>query len=250
MLPPIALGIAGLRGLERRQRPGSLPRLPAGTPLPAAPRHDPEKPTVAVLLGADLTEITDALGPYEMFARAGVFNVYAVAPERQPTLLSGGLPILPHLSLSELDGRLEGRPPAIVVVPMIPNIASNQNRPLVQWMQRQAARGALMHSWCTGAMALAEAGLLDGLTATAHWGDLARLEKRYPRVKWVRGVHWGGPRKGDHLRRPDVRGGRLASSAVQRRGRRGRPARGPRAAIPELPPRRQPCRDPVHRPAR
>jgi putative intracellular protease/amidase len=190
VLPPLALGVVGLRALERRQHPGLLPRLPAGIALPAPPAHDAGRPTVAVLLGADLTEITDALGPYEMFARAGAFNVYVVAPERQPTLLSGGLPILPHLSLSELDTRLGGAAPAIVVVPMIPNIASRENRPLVEWMQRQAAGGALMHSWCTGAMALAEGGLLDGLTATAHWGDLPRLAERYPRVKWVSGVRW------------------------------------------------------------
>ena len=33
-------------------------------------------------------------------------------------------------------------------------------------------------------------GLLDGQTATAHWGDIPTLEKRYPRVTWVRGVRW------------------------------------------------------------
>jgi hypothetical protein len=145
LTPPIAIGIAGMRWLDRRQHPAPPPRLAASTPLPAVPEHDPGKRTVAVLLGADLTEITDALGPYEMFARAGAFNVYTVASERQPTLLSGGLQILPHLSLAELDARLEGQQPPIVVVPMIPNITSDANLPLVRWMQRQAASGALMH---------------------------------------------------------------------------------------------------------
>jgi hypothetical protein len=76
------------------------------------------------------------------------------------------------------------------VVPNIPNIAAPYNAPVVAWLQRQAARGALIHSWCTGAMTLAHAGLLDGLTATAHWGHLSRLEKAYPRVRWIRGVRW------------------------------------------------------------
>ena len=191
LLPPLAAGALGLRELQQRTRPASLPPLDAArAALVASPAHDSTKPTVAVLLGADVTEIIDALGPYEMFARAGKFNVYAVAPQRRPTLLSGGLRILPHLSLAELDARLAGRPPAIVIVPNIPNIAEAQNRPLVSWMQRQAGAGAIMHSWCTGAMALAEAGLLDGRTATAHWGDLGRLAERYPRVQWVRGVRW------------------------------------------------------------
>jgi AraC family transcriptional regulator, transcriptional activator FtrA len=191
VVPPVVAGALGLRELETRARPALLPRLPAeSTALVAPPPYDPVKPTVAVLLGADVTENIDALGPYEMFARAGKFNVYTVAPERRPTLLSGGLRILPHFSLAELDARLAGRPPAVVIVPNIPNIARAENRPLVAWMQRQAAAGALMHSWCTGAMALAEAGLLDGRTATAHWGDLARLAERYPRVQWVRDVRW------------------------------------------------------------
>jgi AraC family transcriptional regulator, transcriptional activator FtrA len=190
LTPPALLTLRGLRTLDERQRPSPAPRLSPTTVLPAAPVHDPGKRTVVVLLGADVTEMTDALGPYEMFARAGVFNVYAAAPERQPTLLSGGLQILPHHGLAELDAVLGGQPPAIVVVPQIPNIASAPNRPLVDWMRRQATAGALMHSWCTGAMALAEADLLDGLTATAHWGDIDRLVKRYPRVRWVRGVRW------------------------------------------------------------
>ena len=191
LAPPVILSAGGLRELRTRARPAPLARAPAdSTTLVPSPAYDPSKPTVVVLLGADVTEITDALGPYEMFARAGRFNVFAVAPERQPTLLSGGLRILPHFSLAGLDARLEGRTPAVVVVPQIPNIARAENRPLVEWMQRQAAAGALMHSWCTGAMALAEAGLLDDRTATAHWGDLGRLAEQYPRVQWVRGVRW------------------------------------------------------------
>ena len=110
--------------------------------------------------------------------------------ERQPTRLSGGLGILPHFSLAGLESMLAGRALAVVVVPHIPNISSDANRPLVGWMRRQATKGALMHSWCTGAKALAEAGLLDGRTATAHWGDLDALTEEYPRVRWLRGVRW------------------------------------------------------------
>lgn len=187
---PLLVAAVRLTEFGRGELVGRQQPLPAADSAGAAPPYDPTKPTVAIILGADLTEITDALGPYEMFSRAGAFNVYTVAPERRPTLLSGGLRILPHHSLAELEARLGGAPPAIVVVPNIPNIAKVENKPLVEWMKRQAAAGSVMHSWCTGAMALAEAGLLDGLTATAHWGDLSRLAKLYPRVEWVRGVRW------------------------------------------------------------
>jgi AraC family transcriptional regulator, transcriptional activator FtrA len=188
---PLAAALVGFRRLAARDHPEHLsPLLDARLAAAPRPAIDPARPTVVVVLGADLTEITDALGPYEMFARAGRFNVVTAAPERRPTVLSGGLRILPHYSLAEIDARLGDEPPAIVLVPNIPNIAGAQNAELVGWLRRRAAGGAMMHSWCKGAMALAHAGLLDGVTATAHWGDLPKLEKAYPRVHWVRGVRW------------------------------------------------------------
>lgn len=191
LLPPAVVGALGFAALRDRERPALLPPLDAGLAARAPrPAHDPARPTVVVLIGADLTEITDALGPYEMFARARRFNVYLVAPERRPALLSGGLAVLPQLSLAEVEARLGGRPPALVVVPQIPNLDRAENRPLLGWLRRQAAAGATMFSWCTGSRVLAAAGLLDGRTATAHWGDIDRLEREFPRVRWTRGLRW------------------------------------------------------------
>jgi AraC family transcriptional regulator, transcriptional activator FtrA len=188
-LPGLAL-LFGLRTLEQRDHPSLLPPFDSTKAAFASrPVIDRSKATVVVLLGADLTEITDALGPYEMFARAGKYNVITAAPQRQPTRLTGGLRILPHYSLAEVDSIL-GEAERIVVIPNLPNATALINRPVIDWLRQQAAAGALLHSWCKGAMALAETGLLDGRTATAHWGDLAELEKRYPRVTWLRGVRW------------------------------------------------------------
>lgn len=49
-------------------------------------------------------------------------------------------------------------------------------------LARAAARGARMVSICTGAFALAAAGVLDGHRATTHWQYAAALAERFPRV--------------------------------------------------------------------
>src|SRR5687768_2581755 len=118
---PVLAIVAGLRSLADRDRPALPATLDARTvAMDPRPAIDRARPTVVVVLGADLTEITDALGPYEMFARAGLYNVVTAAPSRQPTLLTGGIHILPHYSLAELDDTL-GRAADIVVVPNLPN---------------------------------------------------------------------------------------------------------------------------------
>ena len=54
------------------------------------PAHDPGKPTAVVLLGSEGANAADVLPPYEVLAATGAFNLYTVAPQRQPVPLTGG----------------------------------------------------------------------------------------------------------------------------------------------------------------
>jgi transcriptional regulator GlxA family with amidase domain len=150
-----------------------------------------------VVLGEREHEITDTLGPYAMFAETRLYNVYMVAQTRAPRAmaprtgyaLSGAIDLIPQFTFAELDALLR-HGPDIVVAPQMEGVDAPENQPLLDYIRQQAQQGALIFSWCTGANVLAAAGLLDGRPATAHWGDIDRLERAYPQVQWQRGVRY------------------------------------------------------------
>ncbi|MFD8704456.1 helix-turn-helix domain-containing protein [Kitasatospora sp. NPDC059648] len=59
---------------------------------------------------------------------------------------------------------------------------------LVEALRTAHERGARIVSICSGAFALAAAGLLDGREATTHWRYAELLQQRYPRVRVNPGV--------------------------------------------------------------
>jgi AraC family transcriptional regulator, transcriptional activator FtrA len=154
---------------------------------PAPPKLDPNKPTVAVVLARDMTEVADALAPYAVFKTSSAFNVVMVSEQRRPVTLSGNLEVISHFSFAELDATL-GHDPDLIVIPNIPNIAANEALRL--WVQRHGQGRSLVMSVCAGAAMFAATGLIDGLPATTHWGDIAWIEPSYPKVKWLRGQRY------------------------------------------------------------
>lgn len=71
----------------------------------------------------------------------------------------------------------------IVIVPSWPEDDEAASAKLVQTLHRAHERGARIVGLCLGAIALAEAGLLDDKKATTHWAWAERFAKRYPKVR-------------------------------------------------------------------
>jgi transcriptional regulator GlxA family with amidase domain len=144
-----------------------------------------------ILLGSEGANAADVLAPYEVLAATEAFNLYTVAPQRQPVPLTGNLDLVPDLSLGQLDQRLPTGP-EVIVVPQLSEVASGlppSVAPVIAWLQRQRAQGdPLLVSVCVGAEGPAEAGLLDGRPATSHWLGLIGLRRNYPQVGWQDGV--------------------------------------------------------------
>jgi transcriptional regulator GlxA family with amidase domain len=188
VLPPLAVGASATSSaISSRYAPQPAPAI---AELPTPPTHDPDKPTAVVLLGASGAEVTDVLAPYEVLSATGAFNVYASAPERRLVPLSAGLGVIPHLSLVELDQRLAGEAPAVIVVPAMDGVGESEHQPIVDWLQARAGNTTILLSICNGAEVLAEAGLLDGRRATANWMVLDVWERKYPATRWIRGQRY------------------------------------------------------------
>ena len=75
--------------------------------------------------------------------------------------------------------------PDLIVVPGLDDdlvTSFNENRRWVPWLRNWHAAGSRIAGSCTGAFLVADAGLLDGRSATTHWMFAGELHRRYPAV--------------------------------------------------------------------
>jgi AraC family transcriptional activator FtrA len=70
-----------------------------------------------------------------------------------------------------------------VMVVAVPDVGGPVPEAVTGALRAAHARGARVVSICSGAFALAAAGLLDGRAATTHWRYAALLQERHPRVR-------------------------------------------------------------------
>ena len=69
-----------------------------------------------------------------------------------------------------------------IVIPGWCGRATRPRQELIDALRAAHARGVRMVSFCTGAFALAEAGVLDGRQATTHWEAAADFSRRFPAI--------------------------------------------------------------------
>lgn len=115
-------------------------------------------------------EELDWAGPWEVLAAwaqlypADGVEVFTLAPAAATITSAKGLQVVP-------DYAWETAPPIDVLIYPggVGNRAHLGNQEVADWLLGVAANAAIVTSVCTGAMVLADVGLLDGRPATTHW---------------------------------------------------------------------------------
>jgi transcriptional regulator GlxA family with amidase domain len=133
-------------------------------------------------------EVLDFCGPYEVFSvtrldeerrreDSSPFEVLLVAQTAEPVVATGGLRVIPDVTLDACP---------ILDILVVPGGWGTRreigNQRLLTWIAERATQVETLTSVCTGAMLLGQAGLLDGLRATTHWRSLDQMRQSFPAI--------------------------------------------------------------------
>jgi transcriptional regulator GlxA family with amidase domain len=154
--------------------------------MPIAPRNPPKRRVE--ILAFQGVQLLDVAGPLQVFATANElasdaggnppYDAHVVAPQAGAVAASAGLRLIAE-GLPRSDRELD----TLLIAGGAGVRAVAEDRQLLAWIARRASKAQRTASVCTGAFALAAAGLLDGRRATTHWHHAAELARRYPTLR-------------------------------------------------------------------
>lgn len=134
---------------------------------------------------------TTIFGPMDILNQAGrlwnrvkdtpqtpFFDVTIVSADGKPIRSVNNILIQPHCSIDEIEKT------DLIIISSATYIEEilEQSPQLIPWLQHHFDQGSHIASICTGVFLLAETGLLNGKSATLHWGFSDIFRKKYPEI--------------------------------------------------------------------
>jgi transcriptional regulator GlxA family with amidase domain len=106
-----------------------------------------------------------------------------VSLSREPFQCGNGIPVTPDMTLGEASDA------DIIVIPelwLAPDDDLQDRYPEVkEWLRSRHRAGSIIYSACSGAVLLAASGLLNGKSATSHWGYTDLFRRSFPDVRFI-----------------------------------------------------------------
>jgi transcriptional regulator GlxA family with amidase domain len=144
-------------------------------------------PRRVVIVAVPPVRTLDVFGPAEVFADANhlhaggpAYDVQIVSGTEDRTILSYfGAPLVADRTYRDVR-----QPVDTLLVAGGEGAQQMKYSPkFLEWLRRQSSNARRYGSVCTGALVLADAGLLDGHHVTTHWNWCRELEQKHPKVK-------------------------------------------------------------------
>lgn len=149
-----------------------------------------KKVKVGIFIFNDV-EVLDFAGPFEVFSLANknnnlIFEVFTISENEEIIKAKNGLMVKSNYTFNdnyEID---------ILIIPggYGAEKIEIQKEKTLNWIIKQSKKIDILASVCTGALLLAECGILRNKKATTHWMDLDRLESDYPDIEVIRNVKY------------------------------------------------------------
>lgn len=144
-----------------------------------------------VILALDNVLAASVMGPLDVFCQTGAtwnyiqgevpvsyFDVTVVTKDGRPAGNGNRAGIQPNCAMDEI-----GSTDLILVSSFSDERTVDTSGDAIEWLTYHYSQGSTLAGICAGAYILAETGLLDGKTATTHWGFAKDFRQRYPGVK-------------------------------------------------------------------
>src|SRR5258705_6818345 len=162
----------------------SAPMAVTSTSRKPSPRRSSSSRRIIVVVVSPVDEL-DLVGPLQVFnsvnrlAGRPIYSIEVVTNTASRTIAGEG-GVLTFVAGHHFK-KVDGLPDSVLLVCGLGS-RSVRDAALSAWLKKMAAEVRRIGAVCVGAFLLAEAGLLKGRRATAHWKFGRELAKRFPEV--------------------------------------------------------------------